>query len=85
MFGNADSVNGNCTDSEYGSVSGMGCFNAVTNFAAAGASQFIGNISKWNTASATSMISMFSSASSFNQDIGSLEHRESDYYVWNVF
>ena len=66
-----DSVNGNCTDSEYGSMLEWDV-SAVTNFASAfkGASQFIGNISKWNTASATSMRSMFSSASAFNQDIG---------------
>ena len=49
-----DSVNGNCTDSEYGSMLEWDV-SAVTNFASAfkGASQFIGNISKWNTASAT--------------------------------
>ena len=64
-------MNGNCTDSEYGSMLEWDV-SAVTNFASAfkGASQFIGNISKWNTASGNIYESMFSSASAFNQDIG---------------
>ena len=43
-------------------------------------STFDGDISKWNTEKVTNMGYMFHSASAFNQDIGRLEHRKSDYY-----
>ena len=43
-------------------------------------STFDGDISKWNTEKVTNMGYMFHSASAFNQDIGELEHRKSDYY-----
>ena len=68
-----DPVNGDCPDSEYGPISTWTFVSTWTNFDYAFKSHasFNGDISGWDTSSATSMRYMFQSASAFNQSIGS--------------
>jgi surface protein len=86
-----DSVNGNCTNEKYGSMSGWDTSRVTTmKETFKQKNTFNGDIGSWNTISVTDMNSMFYGASAFNQsisswDTGQVTDMNSMFYGASVF